>query len=58
MRLTTANTMPSVKLGDEGTITQGPYPAPGGGHYYVVQMDNDAGSGPAIFMSEEIEPAD
>ena len=57
VRLTTANTMPGYGPGDEGTIKQGPHPAPAGGHYYVVQMDHDAGSGPVIFLSEEIEPA-
>lgn len=58
MRVTRANAMPSYEPGDTGTIKEGPYPAPHGGDYYIVQMDHDAGSGPTIFMAEEIELAD
>jgi hypothetical protein len=57
VRLTTANSMLGFKPGEEGTIKQGPYPALAGGHYYIVQMDNDAGGGPTIFLEEEIELA-
>lgn len=58
VRVTTANAMPGFRPGDTGTLKEGPYPSAIGGHYYVVQMDNDVGGGPAIFMAEEIEPAE
>jgi hypothetical protein len=58
VRVTCSNTLPIYLLGTTGTVKQGPYPAPHGGHYYIVQMDNDTGGGPAIYMAEELEIAD
>lgn len=58
VRVSRANTLPSYQPGDSGTIKEGPYPAPHGGHYYIVQMGQDTGIGPAIFLAEEIEGAD
>jgi hypothetical protein len=58
VRLTSDDTMSGFSPGDEGTIKQGPHPSPAGGHYYIVQMDNNIDSGPAIFMTDEFESAD
>jgi hypothetical protein len=58
VRLTSADTMSGFSPGDEGTSKQGPHPAPVGGHYDIVQMDNDIDSGPAIVITDEFEPAD
>jgi len=58
VRITSANNMPGFHPGDLGTIKEGPYPAPQGGEYYIVQMDKDVGSGPTIFLAEEIESSD
>ncbi len=58
VRVTGANAMPSYRRGDTGTVKDGPWPLAAGGHYYVVQMDNDFGGGPVVFMSDEIEPAE
>jgi hypothetical protein len=41
--VTGSGTLPGYHPGDKGTVKQGPYPAPSGGHYDIAQMANHAG---------------